>query len=402
MRPVRSAAALISYFCGALVLNLLGFMTLAAVLPQLITEWGLTSTEAGWLGGIYFAGYVAAVPVLTALTDRIDPKRIYLISSLVTGLASIGFAVFAEEFWTGLVLRFLAGAGLGGTYMPGLKALTDQLPASSRSRGVTYYTGVFALGTAFSFLIGGEVAVEFGWRWTFVTAGFGCVAGAAIIALVLPAAGSRPPPPSVLAAFGQLLRNRAVVGYMISYFGYAWEVFAFRVWVVAFLFFSQAHNALGDGVLIPTVWATLFALLGVAANMAFGELAIAFDRRRVVIVVSIVSLAAGVSVGFLSDADYSVVIMICVVFAMLTSGRNAPTNAGLVAAAPEQLRGAAMALHATIGYAGGILGPLAAGIALDAAGGIGQPGGWTAAFLAISIGAVISALALACLNRRRD
>ena len=49
-------------------------MTLAAVLPQLITEWGLTSTEAGWLGGIYFAGYVAAVPVLTTLTDRIDPK----------------------------------------------------------------------------------------------------------------------------------------------------------------------------------------------------------------------------------------------------------------------------------------------------------------------------------------
>jgi hypothetical protein len=28
-------------------------MTLAAVLPQLITEWGLTSTEAGCLGGIY-------------------------------------------------------------------------------------------------------------------------------------------------------------------------------------------------------------------------------------------------------------------------------------------------------------------------------------------------------------
>ena len=64
MRSDRSAAALISYFCSALVLNLLGFMTLAAVLPQLITEWGLTSTEAGWLGGIYFAGYVAAVPVL--------------------------------------------------------------------------------------------------------------------------------------------------------------------------------------------------------------------------------------------------------------------------------------------------------------------------------------------------
>lgn len=402
MRSDRSAAALISYFCSALVLNLLGFMTLAAVLPQLITEWGLTSTEAGWLGGIYFAGYVVAVPVLTTLTDRIDPKRIYLLSAVVAGSASIGFAFFAEGFWTGLVLRFLAGAGLGGTYMPGLKALTDQLPASSRSRGITYYTGMFALGTACSFLIGGEVASLFGWRWTFITAGLGCFAGAAVIAFVLPAAGSRPPATPVLAAFGQLLRNRAVVGYMISYFGYAWEVFAFRVWVVAFLFFSQAHNLLGGEVLNPTIWATLFALVGVAANMMFGELAIAFDRRRVVISVSVVSLAAGVCVGMLSGAGYGVVIGILFAFAMLTSGRNAPTNAGLVAAAPEQLRGAAMALHATIGYAGGILGPLAAGIALDAAGGIEEAAGWTAAFFAIAIGAVISALALLCLYGRRD
>jgi MFS family permease len=377
-------------------------MTLAAVLPQLITEWGLTSTEAGWLGGIYFAGYVAAVPVLTTLTDRIDPKRIYLLSALVAGLASIGFALFAEGFWTGLVLRFLAGAGLGGTYMPGLKALTDQLPASSRSRGVTYYTGMFALGTAFSFLIGGEVASLFGWRWAFVTAGLGCFAGAVIIALVLPAAGARPPPTSVLAAFGQLLRDRAVLGYMISYFGYAWEVFAFRVWVVAFLFFSQVHNLLGSEAISPTIWATLFALVGVAANMMFGELAIAFNRRRVVISVSVVSLVAGICVGMLSGAGYGVVIGILFAFSMLTSGRNAPTNAGLVAAVSEQLRGAAMALHATIGYAGGILGPLAAGIALDAAGGIGQAAGWMAAFFAIATGAVISALALLCLNRRRD
>ncbi len=59
-----SAPFFIALLCLALVLNLLGFMTVAAVLPQLIHDWSLTSTEVGWLGGIYFAGYVAAVPVL--------------------------------------------------------------------------------------------------------------------------------------------------------------------------------------------------------------------------------------------------------------------------------------------------------------------------------------------------
>ncbi|MBK19014.1 MAG: MFS transporter [Rhodospirillaceae bacterium] len=396
------AAALISFFCSALVLNLLGFMTLAAVLPALISEWGLTSTEAGWLGGIYFAGYVVAVPILTALTDRIDPKRIYLGSALLAGVSSIGFAVAADGFWAALLLRFLAGAGLGGTYMPGLKALTDNLQKSAQSRGVTYYTGVFALGTAFSFLIGGEVAEQFGWRWTFATAGAGCFVGALIIIWVLPSRIPRDGTISIVTSFRAVLQNQSAMSYMISYFGYAWEVFAFRVWVVAFLFFSQMHNALGPEVLNATVWATIFALAGVAANMAFGELAIAFDRRRVLIFVSVISVLAGVSIGLLSDSTYGAVVSVCFVFAMLTSGRNAPTNAGLVNAVPEHLRGTAMAVHATIGYAGGIVGPLAAGIALDVAGGIENPRGWTAAFLAISAGAVISALALYCLNRRRD
>ncbi len=377
-------------------------MTLAAVLPQLITEWSLTSTEAGWLGGIYFAGYVASVPVLTALTDRVDPKRIVVISALVAGMASIAFAFFAEGFWVALMLRFLAGSGLGGTYMPGLKALTDQLPKEVRSRGVTYYTGVFALGTAFSFLIGGEVAGAFGWRWAFAAAGLGCFVGTTIIVAVLPASGTSPSSAPVLAAFGQVLRNRQALGYMISYFGYAWEMFAFRVWIVAFLFFSQMYNAVSVDIMTATVWATIFAFAGVAANMAFGELAIAFNQRRVLIGVSVISLLAGAGVGYMSGESYGVVICLCLVFAMLTSGRNAPTNAGLVAAAPEHLRGTAMALHATIGYAGGILGPLAAGIALDAAGGIESAGGWTAAFLAIAVGAIISALALLCLNRRGD
>ena len=375
-------------------------MTLAAVLPQLISEWSLTSTEAGWLGGIYFAGYVASVPVLTALTDRVDSKRIVVISAIVAGMASIAFAIFAEGFWVALVLRFLAGAGLGGTYMPGLKALTDQLPQETRSRGVTYYTGVFALGTAFSFLIGGEVASAFGWRWAFAAAGLGCFVGTAMIMIVLPAAKAYPSSVAVLTAFGQVLKNRPALGYMIAYFGYAWEVFAFRVWIVAFLFFSQLHNAVSVDIMSATVWATIFAFAGVAANMAFGELAIAFNRRRVLVGVSAISLLAGVGVGFMSGADYGVVIGICLVFAMLTSGRNAPTNAGLVAVVPDHLRGTAIALHATIGYAGGIIGPLAAGIALDAAGGIERAEGWTAAFLAIAVGAVFSALALLCLNRR--
>ncbi|MED5360088.1 MAG: hypothetical protein VYD85_16980 [Pseudomonadota bacterium] len=47
-----------------------------ALLPALIAEWSLSNTEAGWVTGIFYAGYAMAVSVLVTLTDRIDPKRI--------------------------------------------------------------------------------------------------------------------------------------------------------------------------------------------------------------------------------------------------------------------------------------------------------------------------------------
>ena len=62
-------------------------------------EWSLSSTQAGWIGGIYFAGYVAAVPFLVGLTDVLDARRIYLFGLFCGILGSVGFALFADGFF---------------------------------------------------------------------------------------------------------------------------------------------------------------------------------------------------------------------------------------------------------------------------------------------------------------
>lgn len=41
-------------------------------------EWLLTKVEQGWVLGVYQAGYVLAVPVIMALTDRVDARRLRL------------------------------------------------------------------------------------------------------------------------------------------------------------------------------------------------------------------------------------------------------------------------------------------------------------------------------------
>jgi hypothetical protein len=120
-----------------------GFALVPSLLPQLSQQWSLSATEGGWLGGIFFLGYILAVPVLVSLTDRIDARRIYLASAALSGLALAGFARLADSFATALGWWWLAGLGLAGTYMPGLKALTDRLPVAAQSRATAFYTATF-------------------------------------------------------------------------------------------------------------------------------------------------------------------------------------------------------------------------------------------------------------------
>ena len=236
--------------CGAEILGMLSFAGFQALIPTFAAEWGLSHTEAGWISGVYFAGYVGAVPILVSLTDRIDPRRVLITSLLIGGAASLGYALFAEGFWTALAFRALHGVGLAGTYMPGLKALSDHIEGPRQSRYGAFYTSSCGLGAALSYVISGEVNTLAGWQWAFAAAAAGTVLAVAITLAVLPA---RPPgtgvPDTHLLDFRPVLRNREVMGYVLCYGVHAWELLGLRAWIVAFLAFSQTA---GGGGIPPT------------------------------------------------------------------------------------------------------------------------------------------------------
>ena len=150
MRRPQTKTAVITTICLAEVLSMLTLATVPALLPTFIEEWSLTKTEAGWLSGTYYLGYLGAVPFLVSLTDRKPAKPIYLGCLVLSGISALAFAFLAEGFWTALVLRTIGGVGLAGTYMPGLKLLTDQLdrikPGADHSRSVALYTSCFGVG----------------------------------------------------------------------------------------------------------------------------------------------------------------------------------------------------------------------------------------------------------------
>ena len=151
--PPPGSRGFVAAIVAAQVLTQIGAFTLPALLPDYIERWHLSKTEAGWLVGIFFAAYVPAVPVLLALTDRLPTRRIYLLGTGLTALSHLGFALFADGFWSGLLMRALAGIGWAGAYMPGLKAVADPLEGAAQSRAVSWHAAGVGIAGAASFAV---------------------------------------------------------------------------------------------------------------------------------------------------------------------------------------------------------------------------------------------------------
>ena len=165
----------------------IGAFALPALLPSYIARWDLSKTEAGWLVGIFFAAYVVMVPILVALTDRIPARRVYMFGTGLTALAHLGFALVADGFWSGLVLRILAGIGWAGTYMPGLKAIADPLEGVAQSRAVSWHAAGVGISGAASFAIAGVIDRIAGPEAAFLLGAATAFAAVLVAAMVMPA-----------------------------------------------------------------------------------------------------------------------------------------------------------------------------------------------------------------------
>lgn len=398
-----SGARLIVAMCLAEIVGMTGFASFPALLPTFLAEWQLTNTEAGWISGVYYAGYMAAVPILVGLTDRVDPRRVYLLATLVTAAAGFGFALFAEGFGSALALRALAGAGLAGTYMPGLKALTDRVEERLEARAVAFYTASFGIGSSLSFLLAGEIATAMGWRWAFALAALGPAVAFPIVYVMLPTAPPGPPPDRRLLDFRPVFRNRRAIGYVLAYAAHNWELFGFRSWVVAFLVFSQSlqpASATGAG-WSATVLAALFNLIGWPSSVLGNEAAQRFGRRRAVIAFMSISALVASLIGFAAPLPFVIVVALFFAYGVTVTWDSSSITAGVVAAAANDERGATMAVHSLVGFAGAFTGPLVFGVVLDLAGGGTSLLAWGLGFAVLGAGVVLGPVAVA-LSARGD
>jgi predicted MFS family arabinose efflux permease len=382
----RAATRITATLCAAEILGMLGFSAVPALLPELSKSWSLSATEAGTLTGAFFAGYMVAVPLLTALTDRVDARLVYRAATLLAAVANLGLALVARDFAGGLALQVLAGIGLAGMYMPGLKLLSDHVTGPRQSRFVAFYTSSFGVAAALSYFAAGTIAALLGWRYAFGLAAVGAAA-AALLTLAVPRGA--PAPSDARSALRLLdvrpvLRNRAAMTYVLGYAAHNFELFAVRGWIVVFLGFSASLQPVGALVWSAPAVAGAATLLGVVTSILGNEVAMRFGRRRFIVLVMIVTAVLAALIGWSAPLAYPLVALLLLAHAMMMTFDSASLTAGALAAAPPGYRGATMAVHSALGFGCAFLGALAVGAVLDLAG-PDTVRGWGLAFAAVAL-----------------
>ncbi|MDP6343206.1 MAG: MFS transporter, partial [Alphaproteobacteria bacterium] len=204
--------------CTAQVLAQLGAFTFFALLPTFFQEWDLSHSEAGILNGIIFGAYALSVPLVVPLTDRLDPRRIYICAVGLTTCSHLGMAFMADGFWDGFLFRALAGIGWGGTYMVGLKALADLIEGPAQSRAVAFHAASIGIGGSLSFVLAGWAADIISWQAAFQLSAAGSFLALLVMAFLVP--GRQPQAPDDhgwLAAFLRAFRNKSAIAYSLGY-----------------------------------------------------------------------------------------------------------------------------------------------------------------------------------------
>lgn len=389
---------------AAQILSMLGFATFSALLPDLRDAWRLSNSEAGLIGGMFFGGYVVTVTWWTSLTDRVDGRRVYFAGALTAAAGAAGFGLLAQGLWSAILFQLLLGAGVAGTYMPGLRLLSDRIEGPSQSRYVAFYTSFFGVGTALSIAIAGWVAPAFGWRAAFFASAAGPLAAGLLVMFGVPAvrgatvAATR----ATFAALRNVLRNRAAVGYILGYTVHCIELFGSRAWMVAFLAYSAGLQAAGGDAWSATAIAAAVNLLAVPSSIIGNEIALRIGRLRWIVMAMAASGALGALLGVCASWHWLLVSALLTAYSLMVMADSATLTAGLIESARPAERGATMGVYSLVGFCGGLLGPALFGGALDLAGGAASVLAWTVAYAAIGAGGLLAIPFLRVAARRSN
>ncbi|MGW8959146.1 MFS transporter [Paenibacillus sp. NPDC055715] len=166
LRPSKKRKLLfsagLSWLFDAMDVGLLSFIAAA-----LAKEWHLGSEQIGLLTAMNSIGMIFGAALAGILADRYGRRAILVWTLLIFSIAS-GLSALATGLGVLLVLRFIAGVGLGGELPVASTLVSESVPVQERGRAVVLLESFWAAGWILSALIAYFVIPKYGWQMAFI------------------------------------------------------------------------------------------------------------------------------------------------------------------------------------------------------------------------------------------
>ena len=354
---IRRPSAILVLLTGLNLFNYLDRLVLAAVLPKIQLELGLSNFLGGLLETVFLIGYFATAPIFGSLGDRMARKWLIAAGVIVWSAATCASGLTTTAL--GLVVaRAFVGVG-EASYATLAPTIIDDITApEKRGRALAYFYAATPIGGALGYLVGGFVEVRWGWRHAFF------VAGGPGLAFALFCLWIAEPARKVLTEKADVRRDlRRLLSVdlyrqgVLGYCAYTAAIGAFSYWAPTFLFkrYGLALNVANFrfGVITVVAGALATAIGGkwadnVRRKVAASTATTRSSARRCV--ASSASARIGSAIGapiavacFLSPSPtlFFVLVFFCILALFLGTS---PINAIVLASVPPEVRASAMAV----------------------------------------------------------
>ncbi len=155
----------------------------SVIAPDLLADFDANATVLGLMSSMYFYLYAFEQPVVGYLADRWGPRWVVTVWTLMAALGCFLFGLAPSIEWAS-VGRALIGFGVGGVFVPGMKAFSQWFRESEFATLTGTLLAVGNLGAIVATTPLAWAARVWGWRGTFILIG-SITLGLALLAFLL-------------------------------------------------------------------------------------------------------------------------------------------------------------------------------------------------------------------------
>lgn len=177
----RYAWIVLSTLCFVYVLNFLDRQLLSILAKPIQDELGVSDSQLGRLGGLYFALFYCTISIPVAwLADRTNRVRVLSIACALWSAATIACGL-STSYAQLVVARMAVGIGEAGGVPPSYSIISDYFARDRRGRALGIFNLGPPIGQALGVAFGATIAARYDWRAAFVALGVVGVIAAALV-----------------------------------------------------------------------------------------------------------------------------------------------------------------------------------------------------------------------------